>query len=112
MVFLRQIAKTEQRSPPIRLNKESRGTSKIGCHKQKQSSEKRKSMTWAQRLKRVFWIDIETCHQCAGVVKIIANIEYPVVIEKRLSHLHKKNEKRVKSLQPESRAAAQMSLCE
>ena len=42
----------------------------------------------------------------------IASIEDPVVIEKRLSHLHKNNEKIVKSLQPESRAAAQMSLFE
>jgi hypothetical protein len=32
-------------------------------------------MTWAQRLKRVFGIDIETCHQCGGVVKIIASID-------------------------------------
>ena len=32
-------------------------------------------MNWAQRLKRVFGIDIETCHQCGGVVKIIASID-------------------------------------
>ena len=25
------------------------------------------AMSWAQRLKRVFKIDIETCEQCAGV---------------------------------------------
>ncbi len=91
---------------------------KQGAHRkpdgtsQKQTSEKRKSMTWAQRLKRVFGIDIETCHQCGGVVKIIASIEDPVVIEKILSHLHKKNEKIVKRLQPESRAPPQMSLFE
>jgi hypothetical protein len=47
-------------------------------------------MTWAQRLKRGFGIDIETCHQCGGVVKIIASIEDPVVITKILSHLNKK----------------------
>jgi hypothetical protein len=29
-------------------------------------------MTWAQRLKRVFNIDIETCGACGGEVKIIA----------------------------------------
>lgn len=41
----------------------------------------------AQRLKRVFNIDIETCRHCQGPVKIIACIEDPVVIEKILSHL-------------------------
>ena len=34
-------------------------------------AEKRASMTWAQRLKRVFNIDIETCGACGGEVKII-----------------------------------------
>ena len=38
-------------------------------------AEKRASMTWAQRLKRVFNIDIETCSECGGNVKIIASIE-------------------------------------
>ena len=37
-------------------------------------------MTWAQRLKRVFNIDIETCSHCGGDVKVIACIEDPVVI--------------------------------
>jgi len=47
-------------------------------------------MTWAQRLKRVFGIDIETCQQCGGVVKVLASIEDPVVIAKILSHLTQK----------------------
>jgi rRNA maturation protein Nop10 len=29
-------------------------------------------MTWAQRLKRVFNIDIETCSVCGGATKVIA----------------------------------------
>ena len=45
------------------------------------------SMTWAQRLKRVFAIDIEKCEKCGGKVKIIASIEDPEVIEKILKHL-------------------------
>ena len=45
-------------------------------------------MTWAQRLKRVFRIDIESCEHCGGAVKIIASIEDPVVIDKILSHLN------------------------
>lgn len=32
-------------------------------------------MTWVQRLKRVFNIDIETCHDCGGAMKVIVCIE-------------------------------------
>ena len=52
--------------------------------------ERRASMTWAQRLKRVFHIDMETCSTCGGVVRVIACIEDPVVIDKILTHLEKK----------------------
>ena len=38
------------------------------------AAEKRASMTWAKRLKRVFNIDIETCSECGGDVRIIASI--------------------------------------
>ena len=44
-------------------------------------------MTWAQRLKRVFGIEIETCAQCGGKVKVIASIEDPAVIAKILGHV-------------------------
>ena len=44
-------------------------------------------MTWAERLKRVFRMDVETCGACGGTVKIIACIEDPVVIRKILTHL-------------------------
>ena len=44
-------------------------------------------MTWMQRLKRVFNIDIESCERCAGHVEIIACIEDPAVIERILAHL-------------------------
>ena len=37
-------------------------------------AERRASMTWAQRLKRVFNIDVETCRECGGAVKVIACI--------------------------------------
>ena len=39
-------------------------------------------MTWAQRLKRVFKIDIETCETCGGTMKVIASIEDPAVIKR------------------------------
>ncbi len=51
-------------------------------------AERRASMSWAQRLKRVFNIDIETCGECGGAVKIIASIEDPTVIKKILAHLN------------------------
>ena len=45
------------------------------------------AITWAQRLKRVFDIDVETCRICGGAAKVIACIEDPVVIQKMLAHL-------------------------
>ena len=48
------------------------------------------AMSWAQRLKRVFDIDIETCSVCGGSMKVIACIEDPVVIKKILTHLRSK----------------------
>lgn len=53
-------------------------------------AERRASMTWAQRLTRVFSSDIETCQACGGAVRIIACIEDPVVIEHILTHLDAK----------------------
>ena len=44
-------------------------------------------MTWAQRLKRVFNIDIEVCSRCGGSVKVIACIEEQDVIDRILAHL-------------------------
>jgi hypothetical protein len=51
-------------------------------------------MTWAQRLERVFGIEIETCPACGGAVRINACIEGPVVIEKILTHLDAKAPRR------------------
>jgi hypothetical protein len=51
------------------------------------ASDRQRAMTWAQRLKRVFAIDIETCRRCGGQLKVIASIEDPPVIERILAHL-------------------------
>jgi hypothetical protein len=67
-------------------------------------AEKRASMTWALRLKRVFNIDIETCSECGGDVKIIACIEDPAVIQKILAHLDDRASPAGLSLLPECRA--------
>ena len=67
-------------------------------------------MTWAQRLKRVFGIDIETCPACGGAVRIIACIEDPVVIEKILTHLDEKGGLAEASRRPPCRAPPQAGL--
>lgn len=51
--------------------------------------EKRRSMTWAQRLKRVFTIDVTTCVHCGGAVRIVASIEEPTAIRAILAHFEK-----------------------
>ena len=48
---------------------------------------RQRAMSWAQCLKRVFAIDIETCRQCGGHLRVIASIEQPTVIEPILEHL-------------------------
>jgi hypothetical protein len=45
------------------------------------------AMTWAQRLKRVFLIDVTVCEHCGGAMKIIACIEDKVTVRKILSHV-------------------------
>ena len=51
------------------------------------TTERRAAMTEAQRLTRVFGIDIETCPGCGGALRIIACIEERDVIDKILAHL-------------------------
>ena len=70
----------------------------------------RGAMSWAQRLKRVFDIDIEMCTVCGGSMKVIACIEDPVVIRKILNHLKEKGEYQDAFRLPESRGPPQTSL--
>lgn len=67
-------------------------------------AERRASMTRAQRLKRVFNIDIEICGACGGPVQVIAGIEDPVVIKKILDHLKEQAATQEPNRLPESRA--------
>ncbi|MBG7337437.1 MFS transporter [Pseudomonas aeruginosa] len=67
-------------------------------------AQRRASMTWAQRLKRVFNIDIETCSGCGGAMKVIACIEDPIVIKQILDHLKHKAETSGTRALPERRA--------
>jgi hypothetical protein len=47
-------------------------------------------MSWMQRLKRVFAIDIESCPECGGTLRVIACIEDPPLIEKILQHIQRR----------------------
>ena len=55
-------------------------------------AERHAAMTWAQRLKRVFSIDIEVCGRCGGSVRVIASIEGQDVIDRILTHLRQKEQ--------------------
>jgi ribosomal protein S27E len=77
----------------------------------KTAQERRAAMTWAQRLKRVFNIDVKICTHCGGSVKVIACIEDQQVIDKILSHLRKKDGlPSPPDVLPEARAPPQTSL--
>ena len=49
--------------------------------------ERHAAMTWAQRLQRMFKIEIEICEACGGKKKVIACIEDPAVITRLLAPL-------------------------
>jgi hypothetical protein len=92
-------------------------------------------MTWAQRLRRVFRIDVdksagqpictaegcrigvgykdvpdETCPRCGGAVKIIASIEEDAVIEKILAHVDAQVQRPKADTLPPSRAPLQLEI--
>ena len=45
-------------------------------------------LSWAERLKRVFKIEIERCPKCGGKLRVIAAVTEPDVIRKILDHVH------------------------
>ena len=64
---------------------------KVGANAEvKTPIERHAAMTWAQRLKRVFNIDIEACGRCGGSLKVIACIEDQDIIDRILTHLRDK----------------------
>ena len=56
----------------------------------KSAAERQAAMSWAQRLKRVFKIDLETCEHCGGEVRVIASLADPVLIQPNLDHLERR----------------------
>ena len=70
-----------------------RGQAKVAANNglEKTPEERHRAMmTWMQRLKRVFGIDIETCERCGAKVKVMASIAAPAVIAPILKHLQQK----------------------
>jgi len=67
--------------------KRGKGVKPIASTDVRSPAERHVAMSWAQRLKRVFNIDIEVCGHCGGSVKVIACIEDQNVIDRILAHL-------------------------
>jgi len=67
-------------------------------------------MTWAQRLRRVFRIDVETCPKCGGTVRIIACIDEQEVVEKILAHIVAWDLQPDTTERPPSRAPPQLKI--
>ena len=73
-------------------------------------AERHMAMAWAQRLKRVFNIDIETCEKCQGSVRIIACVEDPVAIKQIVDHLASRGTIAEQATRPPGRASPQLGL--
>ena len=74
---------------PVRRGK---GGPKVAADQdEKTPAQAHVAMSWAQRLKRVFNIDVNTCRVCGGSAKVIACIEDPAVISKILKHLQEQS---------------------
>jgi len=72
----------------------------------KTSLQRHQALTWAQRLKRVFNIDISICPKCGDDAKVIACIEDQAAIDKILQHLQAKDAlPRLSALLPATRAS-------
>jgi len=69
-----------------------KGVKSIANAEVRTPAERHAAMTWAQRLKRVFSIDIEVCSRCGGSARVIACIEDQDVIDRILDHLRQKEQ--------------------
>ncbi len=52
-------------------------------------------LTWAQRLQRVFAIDITQCPHCGGRLRVVADVTDPHLIQRILEHLRSRPPPRV-----------------
>jgi hypothetical protein len=74
--------------------KRAKGVKRIANTDVRSPAERHVAMSWAQRLKRVFNIDVEVCVHCGGSAKVIACIEDQDVIDSILAHLREKEQGR------------------
>ncbi len=44
-------------------------------------------LSWAERLKRIFQIDVLACPRCGGTLRIIGDVTDPMIIRKILDHI-------------------------
>jgi hypothetical protein len=58
------------------------------------------AMSWAQRLKRVFAIEIDNCARCQGRLRVIASIEEPELIARILAHRERESDAAAPQLAP------------
>ncbi len=80
--------------------KRGKGVKPISNAEVRSAAERHAAMTWAQRLKRVFNIDIEVCSRCGGSVRVIACIEDEDImpdtagqaLDRILAHLREKEQ--------------------
>ena len=72
--------------------KRGKGVKPIADMEVRSPAEHHAAMTWAQRLKRVFNIDIGVCGRCGGSARVIACIEDQDVIDRILAHLREKEQ--------------------
>ena len=68
------------------------GQLSLDLHRVRQGAETSRPMATVSVAKQrpravLFAIDIETCRQCGGHLRVIASIEQPAVIERILDHL-------------------------
>jgi hypothetical protein len=88
-----------------------KGSPKVAADQdEKTPAQAHVAMSWAQRLKRVFNIDVKTCRVCGGSAKAIACIEDPAVISKILKHLQEQSTPDSGVLIPYPRAPPQAGL--
>jgi hypothetical protein len=69
-----------------------KGAKPVSNAEVRSTAERHAARTWAQRLKRVFNIDIVVCARCGGSIRVIACIEDQDVIERILAHLRDKEQ--------------------
>ena len=77
---------------PVTPAKRGKGATRIANTDVRSPAKRHVAMSWAQRLKRVFNIDIniEVCDRCGGSVKVVACIKDQDVIDRILAHLREK----------------------